>query len=446
MYFIITSLYHTLSTVALFFFGIYAILFSSINLVEICNDTEKGQGKMKFYKPEELRAGMRLAKQIYNKQGVLLYERGLVLTDQIIASVQKFGLLGVLILEPAEPLPPISAEEQEFEQLQTAYMFRLRDSLISISKGQQAEDFPALVSDIVRRFGSINHPVTFSQTIRSSEDYNYKHAVCTAILSALIAHRLNLPVSTKNDLITAALLADFGYLYVPREIMCKHEGDLTSIDLLSIEQYRTKALQLLKKDTNPFGLSESTFTTLTEFLQVSRKEDPKLVTASFHLNTKILMIADKYDRMTAMSLNYQPVTSVQALRHLQKQEILYDPSIVGTLSTALSILPVGQCVELSANRRAMIVSQTPGDQFHPQVLDFATNTVYDLNSPKLRGIIEVKDIMTTMDQRYKFDEQSLRHFIPDKPLQATTRRIRMRLEKARKREAARRSWSATAQR
>ena len=401
---------------------------------------------MKFYKPEELRAGMRLAKQIYNKQGVLLYERGLVLTDQIIASVQKFGLLGVLILEPAEPLPPISAEEQEFEQLQTAYMFRLRDSLISISKGQQAEDFPALVSDIVRRFGSINHPVTFSQTIRSSEDYNYKHAVCTAILSALIAHRLNLPVSTKNDLITAALLADFGYLYVPREIMCKHEGDLTSIDLLSIEQYRTKALQLLKKDTNPFGLSESTFTTLTEFLQVSRKEDPKLVTASFHLNTKILMVADKYDRMTAMSLNYQPVTSVQALRHLQKQETLYDPSIVSTLSTALSILPVGQCVELSANRRAMIVSQTPGDQFHPQVLDLATNAVYDLNSPKLRDIIEVKDIMTTMDQRYKFDEQSLRHFIPDKPLQATTRRIRMRLEKARKREAARRSWSATAQR
>ena len=120
---------------------------------------EKGQGKMKFYKPEELRAGMRLAKQIYNKQGVLLYERGLVLNDQIIASVQKFGLLGVLILEPAEPLPPISAEEQEFEQLQTAYMFRLRDSMISISKGQPAEDLPVLVSDIAGRFGSINHPV-----------------------------------------------------------------------------------------------------------------------------------------------------------------------------------------------------------------------------------------------------------------------------------------------
>ena len=163
---------------------------------------------------------------------------------------------------------------------------------------------------------------------------------------------------------------------------------------------------------------------------------------SFHFNTKILMVADKSDRMTAMSLNYQPVTSVQAIRHLQKQETMYDPSIVSAFSAALSILPVGQCVELSANRRAMIVSQTPGDQFHPQVLDLATNAVYDLSSPKLRGVIEVKDLMTTMDQRYPFDEKSLRYFVPDMPLQATTRRIRLRLEKARKREATRRARAA----
>lgn len=392
---------------------------------------------MKFYKPNELRAGMRLAKQIYNKQGVLLYERGLILTNQIIASVQKFNLLGVLILEPDEPLPPISAEEQEFEQLQTAYMFRLRDSLVLISKGQKPTDLPELVSDIIRKFGAFDHPVAFSQTIRSSEDYNYKHTVCTAILSAMIAHQLNLPAAAMNDLISAALLADFGYLYVPKDIMAKPEDTLTNIDLLSIEQYRSKALRLLQPETNPFDLSSNAFTTLNEFLTVSRKEDPRLLTAAFHLNTKILMVADKYDRMTAMSLSYQPVTSLQALRHLQKQEMLYDASVVSALSAAISVLPVGQCVELSEHRHGMILSQTPGDQFHPQVLDLSTNAVYDLNNPKLRDVLIVTDLLTTMDQRYRFDEQSLRHFVVDQPLQATTRRIRLRLEKARRREAAR---------
>lgn len=399
---------------------------------------------MKFYKPEELKAGMRLAKQIYNKKGVLLYERGLVLTDQIIASVQNFGLLGVLILEPAEPLPPVSAEEQEFEQLQTTYMFRLRDCLIAISKGNNPEDFFSLVSDIYQKFGNINHRAAFSQTIRSNEDYNYKHAVCVAILSAMTAHHLNLPPESIKDLIAAALLADFGYLYVPKNIMIKHGDDLTNIDLLSIEQYRTKAFHLLKQETNPYGLSENTFTTLVEFLKVPRKENLSLDTSSYHLNTKILMVTDKYDRMTAMSLNYQPVTAISALRHLEEHETLYESFIVSALSSSISFLPVGQCVELSTNKYGMVVSENPGDLFHPRVLDFTSNMIYDLSSPKLRGVLEIRDLMASMDQRYHFDEETLKQFVPDERLQVTTRRFRLRLEKARKREAARMSRAAAA--
>lgn len=398
-----------------------------------------GGTAMKYYKPEELRAGMRLAKQIYNKQGVLLYDRGHVLNAQAIAGIQKFGLLGVLILEPAEPLPPFSAEEQEFEQCQTAWMFRLRDCLISISKGQQPQGLPALVADIIRRFGTLTHPIAFSQSIRSSEDYNYKHSICTAILSAMIAHQLRLSETALTDIVTAALLADFGYLYVPKEIMTKNDDELSSIDLLSIEQYRTKAFHLFKQETNPYELSNNTFLVLNEFLRVPRREDPKLNTQTFHMYTKILMTADKYDRLTAMSLSYQPVTAVSALRHLQKQNTLYDSRAVHALADVISMLPAGQCVMLTANRRGMIVAETPGDQFHPQVLDFDTNVVYDLSSPKLRDIIQITDLMVTMDQRYPFDAQSLKFFVPDEPLKNTTRRFRMRLEKSRKRDALKRA-------
>lgn len=394
---------------------------------------------MKYYKPNELRAGMRLAKQIYNKQGVLLYKRGFVLTDQIIAGMQKFGLLGVLVLEPAEALPPISDEELEFDQLQTTWMLRLRDSLVAISKNQPPQDLPALVSDIVRRFGTLNRPIAFSPTIRSSEDYTYKHSVCTAILCAMIAHKMQLPEIALSGLVTAALLADFGYLYVPKDIMAKQEDELSNSDLLATAQYRNKASALLKRNASAFGIQEHVFSVLDEFLNVARKEDPELATNLFHTNTRILITAEKYDRMTAMSIGHTPITSVQALRHLESLPTLYEPKIVQALSNALSILPTGQCVELSTNNRGLIIAETPGDQFHPQVLDLTTNTVYDLSSPAFRDIVEIKDLMTSMDLRYPFDEQSIKHFTPDKPLQTTTRRIRMRLAKARKREEARRA-------
>ena len=58
---------------------------------------------MKFVRTEDLKAGMRLAKPIYNKKGVLLYERNSALTAPGNCQCKNFGLIGVYILEPAEP-------------------------------------------------------------------------------------------------------------------------------------------------------------------------------------------------------------------------------------------------------------------------------------------------------------------------------------------------------
>ena len=82
---------------------------------------------MQFVRSQDLKPGMRLAKPIYNKMGVLLYERNTKLTLQSINSIDNFGLIGIFILEPAEPVPPLSKEDLEFEQFQTIYMFKLKD-------------------------------------------------------------------------------------------------------------------------------------------------------------------------------------------------------------------------------------------------------------------------------------------------------------------------------
>ena len=53
---------------------------------------------MQFVKTADLKPGMRLAKPIYNKMGVLLYERDTLLTMQGINSIENFGLIGILFL------------------------------------------------------------------------------------------------------------------------------------------------------------------------------------------------------------------------------------------------------------------------------------------------------------------------------------------------------------
>ena len=84
---------------------------------------------MKFVKTDDLKEGMRLAKPIYNRNGVMLYERDSKLTMQGINSIRNFELIGIYVLEPAEPVPPMTPFDVEFERFQTIAIFSLKDNL-----------------------------------------------------------------------------------------------------------------------------------------------------------------------------------------------------------------------------------------------------------------------------------------------------------------------------
>ena len=69
---------------------------------------------MHFVRTEDLKTGMRLARPVYNKKSILLFDRNSLLSVQAIESIRNFGPIGVYVLEPAEPLPPMTQEDLEF--------------------------------------------------------------------------------------------------------------------------------------------------------------------------------------------------------------------------------------------------------------------------------------------------------------------------------------------
>ena len=173
---------------------------------------------MQFVESKDLRPGMRLAKPIYNKNGVLLYERDTRLSVQVINNIQNFMLIGVYILEPAEPLPPLSKEELDFERFQTISMFQLRNNVNLLKNEKPPKTLDLLVESIIRDYGSLDHKLNFTQNIRSSGDFVYKHSISVAILAAMISHTLGASAAIQRSLVTAALLYDYGYIFVPQEI------------------------------------------------------------------------------------------------------------------------------------------------------------------------------------------------------------------------------------
>ena len=112
---------------------------------------------MIFVKREELKIGMRLAKPIYNKKGVLLYERDSKLTMQGIESVKNFGLIGIYVLEPAEPLPPMSEEDIEFERFQSIAEFTIEEELKNMQKNHKQSGLRLFVDKIISNYGRLDH-------------------------------------------------------------------------------------------------------------------------------------------------------------------------------------------------------------------------------------------------------------------------------------------------
>lgn len=379
---------------------------------------------MQFVKTADLKPGMRLAKPIYNKMGVLLYERDTKLTIQGINSIENFGLIGIFILEPAEPLPPLSREDLEFEQFQTIYMFKLKDNMDKLEANLVPPTLLSLVSDIKTHYGVLDHKLNFTQTLRSSADFVYKHSISVAILAAMISNQMRVPAPDCDALITAALLYDFGYLYVPQAVLDKGE-DLSESDKNFIQMNLERGYETIRPRYEECDLSKVSLEIIQQIIfQKSQTLKIKAPSENVRLLCDILKVADQFDRLTAMNINIPPISEVAAMTQLKLHNRIYNPVVTAALAECIHILPTGACVDLSDGEKALVLVENAADFNRPMILKFSNNMIYDLSDPVIGDSLHVIDIMKTMDNRIAIDEETLKHFVTDNYIKETADRFR----------------------
>ena len=334
---------------------------------------------MQFKRTEELKTGMRLARPIYNKNGVLLYERDSRLTSQGIVSIRNFGLIGIYILEPAEPVPPMSEEDIEFERFQTINVFAIMDEIKRILETGKSGKFQIIISNIIKSYGHLEKKINFVQNLRSQDDYQYKHALNTAILCAMISNQLNLKVEDRLDVVSAALLHEL-YNYELVDRVCSSNPNVRRF--------------IQQADKIAEGIEEGKLDTTVKWLE----------------GGKILAVAQVFDDMTAMSLDKTPESEVATIRYLLDHSEFYSEKIVKALMNSINILSPGVCVELSTGEKALVLVENTGDIFRPMVLGFTSNAIIDLGNKFTYEDVKIVDIMKTMDNRHVIDTDMLRQY------------------------------------
>ena len=361
---------------------------------------------MKFVKTEDLKTGMRLAKPIYNNKGVLLYDRNSKLTQQGIESVRNFKLIGIYILEPAEPLPPQSEEDIEFEKFQMVTVFSVEEELRSVLEKGKNNRIYSLAENIVRSYGRLDHKINFLQNLRSKEDFVYKHSLNVAILTAMICHKMNVRKEETTEAVVCAILHDIGKLTADPQLLVKE-------DITEDEEAELKAAEF-----KGIGIIESAFASSPNIKRVVLQTYKRLeayhkgeeIDKSIKMVTgaKVLCVAEEYDRMTAINSAGEPQSEFVQIKVLMNNPEYFEPAAVKALLESINLLSEGVSVELSTGEKALVISANEQDIFRPMVLCFSTNTIIDLAMTALYADIEIVDIMRTYDNRYVMNEDEVK--------------------------------------
>lgn len=363
------------------------------------------EGYMKFVKTREIKTGMRLARPIYNKNGVLLYERNSKVTEQAISSIENFGLLGIYILEPAEPVPPMSQEDLEFERFQTMMSFSLEEELKRIKQTGRAAKIQTIASMIIKNYANLNKKITFHQNLRSRENYTYRHSLNVAILCALITRVMNIKVDEQLTTITAALVHDMGKLDVVDDIAdCDDLDDAGYRRLNMFEKDAFSVIhQALPNGVDVRRICEQSHTILESY----RVGDINTDLSKFSIGAKILAVAGKYDSLTAMQLDKEPESEIKAFHYMLAEDHFFDPSVVNALLASINVLFPGVCVVLNNGEKGVVIKENRADIFRPLILCFDNNRVLDLSDDNVSNNVWINDVMKTLDNRYIFDTDTL---------------------------------------
>lgn len=358
---------------------------------------------MKFISADELKIGMRLAKPIYNKNGVMLYERDTKLTSQGISSIKNFGLIGIYILEPAEPLPPITEEDREFERFQTMAVFTIKEFMEEIVKDKKPSKLESLATEIAKNYGRHPGKIAFNQNLRSSEDNVYKHSLNVAILAAAIAGKMDMPMSVSHEVIIASLLHDIGCLNIPVQIKLKSVSEYTDEDIKMINKCRDEGYRLLRENADfDTGIMRDISYLHREIKDMNEK---KTSDENAEIAVSILKVAYMYDTLTAMKYGEEPKSDIEAYKYLRHPMNGMNQEVVKALTRAINIVPAGCSVQFENGEKGIVLTENEDDILRPFVLSFKDNRVYNLADGSVFAQYQIKDILKTLDNRHIMSDE-----------------------------------------
>jgi HD-GYP domain-containing protein (c-di-GMP phosphodiesterase class II) len=219
-----------------------------------------------------------------------------------------------------------------------------------------------------------------------------QHALTTCTLSLLIGRTFNFNPLELRELATAALLHDIGLLQVPPHVVqhfYSSSATLASRELLQMQAHPRLGMLTLERQG---GFEDQVLKIIEEHhALLDGSGYPKETCGAFTSNqTRIVILADRYDELITGFGGTSPLTPHQTLQHLfrEAEDGQLDREILARFIKLVGIYPLHSCVRLNTGERAVVTQLNPGKLHQPIVAithqpdgsDYAPSLVIDLGS------------------------------------------------------------------
>jgi putative nucleotidyltransferase with HDIG domain len=251
---------------------------------------------------------------IYNKDGTLLLAKDQELTEEIIIKLRKFGAIKEINADA------VHNEIEIFE-----YVRNLKDKFDKFD--EDLLNYSSIIlTDIL--FTKSNSWYFCIKALSNYVDWVYAHTINVALISLIIAFKLDYTKEMLNTLCLGCVLHDVGKLLIPKNILQK-PGKLSDQEMILIKQHCELGCSMIKDLDLPSDCTDI-------ILQHHERLDGSGYPYGLHSNkisdnAKIAMIADVLDAITSYRPYQNSRTINVAMEELKKDESKYSRNIIETL-------------------------------------------------------------------------------------------------------------------
>lgn len=342
---------------------------------------------MRLVATNQVKAGERLGKPIYDLEGRPLLRKGAKLTDRLIQRLINLGIYQIYIED--ERTEGIEYEEVISERTRRKAIQTIKKEFTNIADEMKLKkvingdrlsvDFSKVVQAILSDIKSNKDALSILSDVYIYDNYIFTHSLNVTVYTLGLAVKLGFNERQLLEIGFGALLHDVGKMAIPAEILNK-PGKLTDEEFELIKTHPEVGFNMLRKLPNISLLTAHC--ALQHHERINGSGYPfGLKGDEIHEYAKIIGIADVFDAVTSHRSYRKPMLPHEALELLYTGVgTLYDMKYIQEFNQTIAVYPIGLTVTLSDGRVGIVVKQNKSITTRPVVRIIQENGV-NINNP-----------------------------------------------------------------